>query len=152
MEVTVNQRIEEFFERYEARLSGALAETPEVNVEATAAAFTACFIEANPNGVLCGQNDDMFRAQIPKGFEFYRNIGTQSMKILSLDVTPLDHFHSMAKVHWEARYLKKGGSRDVIDFDVIYFLQTLGEDPKIFAYITGDEQKILRERGLIPTG
>src|SRR5262245_6783828 len=118
MEVTINQRIEEFFARYEARLSGALAQTPEVNVEATASAFTVCFIEANPNGVLCGQNDDQFRAQIPKGFEFYRTIGTKSMKIVSLDITPLDAFHSMAKVHWEARYVKKDGSKDMIDFDV----------------------------------
>jgi len=37
------------------------------------------------------------------------------------------------------------------EFDVIYLVQTLGETPRIFAYITGDEEKALREKGLFPS-
>ncbi len=35
-------------------------------------------------------------------------------------------------------------------FDVIYFLQVSGDKAKIFVYVTGDEEKALKERGLMP--
>jgi len=72
------------------------------------------------------------------------------MSIESLDITPLDTYHAMAKVHWNALYEKKDGGRESIEFDVIYFVQIMEKTPRIFCYITGDEQKVLRERGLIP--
>jgi len=142
--------MEDFFAAYAAGFNKALADAPEIDVEATAGAFAGCFIAADPNGVACGKNDEQFRTQIPAGFAFYRSIGTKSMRIASLEVTPLDDYHLMAKVHWEAVYLKPDGGEERIDFDNIYFVQTIGEKPRIFGYITGDEQKLLRERGLIP--
>jgi hypothetical protein len=36
----------------------------------------------------------------------------------------------------------------VIDFDTFYFVQRI-KNLKIFAYITGDEQKVLKEHGLV---
>lgn len=142
--------VEDFFAAYAAGFNRALADTPEIDVEATAGAFADCFIAADPNGVACGKNDEQFRAQIPAGFAFYRSIGTKSMKVASLEVTPLDDYHLMVNVHWVSVYLKLDGGEERIDFDNIYFVQTIGEKPRIFGYITGDEQKLLRERGLIP--
>jgi hypothetical protein len=49
-----------------------------------------------------------------------------------------------------AFYDKRDGSEELIELDVIYFFQIIGEKPKIFAYITGDEQGALREKDLIP--
>ena len=143
-------KLKDFFARYEERLNAALAEKPVVDVEATAAAFADCFIEASPLGVSCGKNDDELRAVIPKGYEFYRSIGTKSMNVLSLEATQLDEYHWMAKIHWEALYVKKDGSDLKLEFDVIYFLQALGGALKIFAFIAGDEQKLYREHGLVP--
>lgn len=143
-----NQRLEDFFREYEARFNRAMAGS--IETEATANAFASCFIGANPFGVNCGKNDDQFRTVIPKGYEFYRNIGTKSMKIVLLKITQLDDYHSMVKVNWQAIYSKKGGSEESIDFYVIYFVQAIKDQLKIFAYITGDEQGVLRERGLIP--
>lgn len=144
------RKLEDFFAAYAARTNAALADPPEVNAEATANAFAGCFIEASPNGIHCGTNNDEFRAAIPKGYEFYRSIGTKSMEIGSLTLTPLDDFHTQAKVHWVAKYQKQDGSQDEIEFDVIYFVQLLGDEPKIFAYITGDEQQVYKDKGLIP--
>jgi hypothetical protein len=144
-----DQTLESFFTEYEARTNRALRTSPSVDVEATAAAFTDYFLGANPLGVYCAKNDEEYRQQILKGFEFYRNIRTKSMAIKSLTMTPLDDYHSMVKVHWEAFYRKPDGLEDLIDFDVIYLVQMIDETPKIFAYITGDEQKVLREHGLI---
>lgn len=147
---SLDARLTRFFGNYEARTNRALADPPEVDVEATAGAFAECFIEANPNGVVCGKNDEHFRESIPKGLEFYRSIGTKSMKIVSLTPTALDGGHALAKVHWRAEYEKKDdGEERGIDFDVLYLLRTAGKEPKIFGYITGDEQKAYEEMGLV---
>lgn len=119
------------------------------DAKATTEAFSDSFIAANPCGVICGKNDEQFRLHILQGLEFYRGIGTNSMTISGLTVTALDEFHVQARVSWQSDYIKKDGNGVRIDFDVIYMLQTIGERPKIFAYITGDEQGALRERGLI---
>lgn len=142
--------VKDFFAAYAANFNRALNDVPEIDVKATAGAFADCFIAADPNGVSCGKNDEKFRARIPAGFAFYRSIGTKTTKVASLAVTPLDDYHLMAKVHRVSVYRKKGGSEERIDFVNIYFVRTIGEKPRIFGYITGDEQKLLRERGLIP--
>ena len=145
-----NRQLERFFAEYEARFNRALAENPEEDIEATAAAFAEYFIAANQNGVNCGQNNEQLRTMLAQGNAFYRSIGTKSMKIAGLEITSLDDFHAMAKVHWDSRYVKKDGQRLQIEFDVIYLIQMRGGVPKIFGYITGDESEVLKEHGLIP--
>jgi hypothetical protein len=147
----MSKKLEEFFAAYAARTNHALADPPKIDVEASASAFASSFVGANPKGVHCGKNDEELRAFIPKGYEFYRSIGTKRMEIASLTLTKLDDFHTQAKVHWVATYQKKDGSKDEIEFDVIYFVQELGDGPKIFAYITGDEEQVYKDRGLIPS-
>ena len=148
-DVERQKRINDFFSEYAAGFNNALADAPKADVEATAGAFADCFVEASPSGVSCGKNDEQFRAQIPQGYAFYRSIGTRSMRIAALSATPLDGCHSMVNVGWEGLYERKDGSEELIAFDVIYLVQEIDNQPKIFAYITGDEQKVLRERGLI---
>jgi hypothetical protein len=143
-------QLDKFFADYEARMNRALADVPQIDVEAAADAFMDCFLEANPAGVTCGQNNEEFRERIPKGMAFYRTIGTKSMTITSTEVTPLDAYHTMVRVHWKASYQKKDGSEDSLLFDVVYFVQTLNNTPKIFAYITGDEQQMYKDHGLVP--
>ena len=145
----MTDKIREFFAQYETRVNNALGEKPVIDAVATAEAFSDCFIAANPRGVNCGKNDEQFQSQILQGFEFYRSIGTKSMKISGLTMTVLDEFHVQARVFWRAFYIKRDGTTERIDFDVIYLLQTTGDRPKIFAYITGDEEGALRESGLI---
>jgi hypothetical protein len=144
----VNKKLEDFFGEYETLFNRALA--GEIDIEVTANAFADCFIGANPSGVLCAKNDDQFRLVIPQMYEFYKSIGTKSMKIDSLKISSLDEYHSMVNVHWNSSYNRKDGSEVFIEFDVIYFVQIIDEKLKIFAYITGDEQGVLREKGLIP--
>ena len=56
------------------------------------------------------------------------------------------NFIGQTKVRWQSNYEKRDGKGEKIDFDVIYLLQIIGERPKIFAYITGDEERPARER------
>lgn len=140
--------IERFFEAYAARFARALAEPPEVDLEATAGAFADCFVEAGPRGVSCGRNDGTFRAQIPQGYAFYRRIGIRSMAVTTLAPSQLDERHWGARVGWTAVYDSAGRAGEVA-FEVIYLLQMTGLGPKIFAYITGDEEGQLRALGLL---
>lgn len=113
------------------------------------AAFADCFIEASPLGINCGKNDEQFKIGIPQGYTFYKNIGITSMDIIAKEINILDTYHAMIKIHWRSAFIKKNKSAGNIEFDVIYFVQTKGKQNKIFAYITGDEQTVLKENGLI---
>lgn len=140
--------IERFFEAYAAQFARALADPPEIDAGATAAAFADCFVEAGPRGVSCGRNDETFRAQIPQGYAFYRGIGIRSMAVATLAPSPLDARHWGVRVGWAAEY-DHGGRTGTVEFEVLYLLQMTGEGPKIFAYITGDEEGELRRLGLL---
>lgn len=143
----MEKNIYDFFAAYEKRFNEALK--GETDVEGMAAAFASLFVEASPAGIHGGFNDQEFRNKIPKGIDFYRQIGTYSMQILSQDVTPLDALHYMVKIHWKATYKNKDNTDLTIEFDVIYFLQYKDNGLKIFAYITGDEDTVMRQHGLI---
>ncbi|MBT1687485.1 hypothetical protein [Dawidia soli] len=146
MKEDIKQKTEAFFGEYEDRFNRGLSGKPDV--EGTAAAFADSFIESSPAGVHAGKNGDEFRKAIPQGIEFYKSIGTRSMNVKKLDVTLIDDFHVMARVHWDSRYRQEG--RDVaIEFDVVYFLRDFDGGLKIFAYVTGDEQKVLEQYGLV---
>lgn len=144
----IDQTIDVFFEAYALRFNKSLS-GKEADIEGTVNAFADSFVEASPAGINSAKNDENFKEAIPKAYDFYKSIGTKSVSIVSKEITPLNEFHSMVKVHWKGTYIKKDGEQEVIPFDVIYILQHKEEVPKIFAYITEDEQKILRKRGLI---
>jgi hypothetical protein len=46
-------------------------------------------------------------------------------------------------------FVTKDKREGAIDFEVIYLLQLRDERIKIFAYITGDEQKAFKDAGLL---
>lgn len=143
------KKIKEFFAAYAQRFNDSLGSDPVIDVDGVRESFAHYFVESSPVGVQGGKNGLLFKKMIPRGFKQYRRIGTKSMQVASLDLTALDEFHWMAKVHWDSRYEKKDGTPEAIEFDVIYLLTTQSGSPKIFAYITGDEQKALAEKGLV---
>ena len=142
------EELEIFFNQYAERFNKALNNENE-DVNETAKAFADCFIEASPLGVTCGKNDEQFRTRIPQGYAFYKNIGVISMNILSKEISVFDDYHSMTKVYWETRFARKDETQGSIEFEVIYFTWSKDNVHKIFTYITGDEQKALKENGLI---
>jgi hypothetical protein len=141
------QQIDHFFNHYCEIFNCAIKEEIP-GVEQTAELFSTCFISANPQGVNCGQNNEIFRDVMLNGYAFYRNIGITSMEIISKDIMILDDFHTMAKVAWKSIFKKEGKTKS-IEFRNIYFTQTKDSQHKVFAYITGDEQRSLREAGLV---
>ncbi len=138
--------IKQFFDEYADRFNRSLAGEP-VETRAVADSFADHFVEASPAGVNGGKNGRMFRWTIPGGFAHYRKIGTTQMNVENVEVETIDPMHALAKVKWDSRY-EKDGKRDRIEFDVTYLLHFENAKPKIFAYITGDEERVLKDHGL----
>jgi hypothetical protein len=142
--------IRHFFEVYQGRMNAALQKPPAIDVPGAAAAFANYFVGSNPKKVFGAKNGWLFRLMIPRGYAFYRRLGTQRMEMRDLSVTSLDDFHVLARTHWWSSYRRKSGEPVEIEFDNVYLLHIApGKEPKIFAYITGDEQQVLKDHGLM---
>lgn len=54
----------------------------------------------------------------------------------------------MVKVHWGATFEKTGNK--LVEFDVTYFIQKTGTEPKIIMFIVHqDEERAMKELGLL---
>lgn len=142
------QQIDGFFNQYRDIFNNAIR-ADDNDMEQTAELYSDCFIGANPLGVQCGKNDKELRDFLLKGYNFYKEIGITSMDIVSKEITILDEFHTMTKVRWKSNFIKTDNSKRSIEFENIYFTQTKENQHKVFAWITGDEQTVLKEHGLI---
>lgn len=141
------KQVEEFFNEYELHFNEGLANDPNAN-EKIATSFASCFVESSPAGVICGKNDAQFTEKTGQGLSFYKNIGTQGMNIISKDITLLDDYHALAKIYWRYTY-QKDNTPGTIDFNTFYLVNIFDGEVKIFAYMTGDELKVLKEKGLL---
>ncbi len=118
-----------------------------LEVEKQVPLFAEHFISAGPRGSIA-QGRDEFAKMASKAAEFYRSVGQTSAKILSMDETPISDEYSMVKVHWGATFEKTGNK--LIEFDVTYFIQKTGSEPKIIMFIAHqDEEKAMKELGLL---
>lgn len=143
------QIVRQFFDAYAARTNAALARPPRLDVAGIRNAFAGYFVAASPAGVRGGRNGLLFRLMLRLGFRAYRRMGTRSIDLAGLDVTPIDDMHVMARADWVARYDGSRGDGQDIAFTNHYFLQVRDGQAKVFAYVTPDEQAALREHGLI---
>lgn len=135
------------FERYERVFNAGLH--GEVDMDEVAALYAPAFIAATPAGVMTGKNDDQLKQVMVQGYARYRAIGTREMRIRDLRLSPMDEHHCVAHVAWRATYLRRDQAEVAIDFDVHYLVQQLGAEPKVFGWVSGDEQALLQEHGII---
>jgi hypothetical protein len=131
--------IKKLFSEYEKAFSS-------LEVEKQVPFFAEHFISAGPRGSIAHGRDE-FAKMARKAAEFYRSVGQTSAKILSMEETAISNEYSMVKVHWGVTF-KKTGSK-LIEFDVTYFIQKTGNEPKIIMFIAHqDEEKAMKELGL----
>lgn len=146
----MKRKVTQFFRKYAQRFERSLKDPSDVDTDGVVDSFADYFVEASPAGVHGGKNGLKFKFMLGRGFAYYRKIGTTAMKIGKLEVTPLDGLHAMASVTWDSRYLRrKDGAKVRIVFTNRYFVHMESGSPKIFAYITGDEQALLKKHGLV---
>jgi hypothetical protein len=139
--------VRKFFERYESVFNRSLG--GDTNMDEVAALYASEFIAASPAGVMTGKNDEHLQQVMAQGYARYRTIGTKEMRIRDVRLSPMDEHHCVAHVAWTATYARKDQPDIAIDFDVHYFVQKLGGAPKVFGWVSGDEQALLRKHGII---
>ena len=142
METSVRKLLERYERVFNASLHG------DADMDEVAALYASEFIAASPAGVMTGKNDEQLRKVMVQGYARYRAIGTKEMRIQGLRISPIDEHHCVAHVAWRASYVRKDQAEVVIDFDVHYLVQQLDAEPKVFGWISGDEQALLREHGI----
>jgi hypothetical protein len=144
------EEIERFFAAYAKRSNDALRSPPIEDVDGVVTVFAPYFVEASPKGVMGGPNGDEFRKMVPQGFAKYREVGGKAMRVTRVKTTELDDINALARVDWEFDYVRKSDGRSgVVAFQNIYLLNFADGSPKVFAYITPDEEQAMKDHGLI---
>jgi hypothetical protein len=139
--------VRKLFERYERSFNQSLG--GDTDMREVASLYASRFIAATPAGVMTGKNDDHLKQVMAQGYARYRAIGTKEMRIRNLRLSPMDEQHCVAHVAWTATYARKEQPDVTIDFDVHYFVRTVDGKSKVFGWVSGDEQAVLREHGII---
>ncbi len=139
--------VRKFFERYESCFNQALG--GDTDMGEVAKLYASEFIAASPAGVMAGKNDDQLRQFMAQGYARYRAIGTKGMRIRNVYLSSIDDKHCVAHVAWTATYARKDQPDVAIDFDVHYFVQKLDGEPRVFGWVSGDEQALLRKHGIL---
>ena len=139
--------IKKLFERYERLVTQSLAGS--IDMDEVASLYASEFLAASPSGVFTGKNDEQLKTVMAHGYAHYRAIGTKEMRIRTLRTSLIDEHHCVAHVAWTATYARKDVPEVTIDFEVHYLVQNLDGEPKIFGWVSGDEQALLRKHGIV---
>ena len=139
--------VRKLFERYERFFKRSLG--GDIDMDEAASLYASDFIAASPAGVMTGKNDDQFKQAMTQGYAHYRAIGTKEMRIRNIAIAPIDEHHCVAHVAWTATYARQDQADTAIDFDVHYLVQKLDGEPKVFGWVSGDEQALLKKHGIV---
>ncbi|HYN44908.1 MAG TPA: hypothetical protein VER35_02820 [Candidatus Limnocylindrales bacterium] len=109
-----------------------------LEVEKQVPLFADHFISAGPHGSIALGRDE-FAKMASKAAELYKSVGQTSARILSMDEATISNEYSMVKVHWGVTFEKTG--KKLIEFDVTYFIQETGSEPKIIMFIAHQDEE-----------
>lgn len=136
----MNDDVKNLFNEYE-KLFDAL------DVAGQARFFADSFISAGPHGAIA-QSKDEFLKMAEQAAAFYKSVGQTSAKILSIEETPISNEYSLVRAHWAVTF--QNTEMKLMEFDVSYIVQRMGEEPQIILFITHqDEQQAMKELGLL---
>ncbi len=138
--------VRKFFDRYERVFNQSLG--GRTDMDEVAALYASEFVAASPAGVMTGKNDEQLKQMMAQGYARYRAMGTKGMRIRDVRFSPIDDHHGVAHVAWTATYARRDQPDVAIDFDVHYLVQNLDGELKVFGWVSGDEQALLREHGV----
>lgn len=140
--------IEEFFTRYQNLFNRAVS--GEDNLGDIKHLYADEFIAATPHGAHTGKIDAEFEAVMAKGYERYRSIGTKGMKVQGIDIHDIDDAHCLARVRWDSVYQQPDNDEEIhIPFEVSYLLERQNEKLKVFGWVSGDEEELLKVNGVL---
>ena len=137
-----DNRIRKFFEGVEQASN-------TLDLDLIDAQFADQFIFADPNGTWVVEKQK-FLAFLPQRQEFFKSLGHQSTKVLSLDETQLDDQYTMVKAHFLMQFQKTPGQTTEANVDSTYILFMKGDLPKIVMHIEHEDlREAMQARGLL---
>lgn len=139
--------VKRLFASYESFFNRSLQGEPDMGEAGEL--YAPEFVAASPMGVVTGRNDQEFRDNLIRGYDHYRAIGTRRMQVRDVCISPIDDLHCVAHVGWTATYMCGDGADVDIDFEVHYLVQVLGGTAKVFGWVAGDENALLKQHGII---
>ena len=145
--IMTKDMLEKFFQRYGHFFMKSLG--GEIDGDEMAELYAPEFIAASPIGVRVGKNNAEFREALSGGYAQYRKLGTKGMRVRGVEMLPMDALHCVAKVAWTASYEVASKQQVDIDFDVYYLMQERNGKLRIFGWISGNEQELLKEYGVV---
>jgi len=128
-----DNKIKAFFEQVEQASN-------TLDLDLIDAQFADQFIFADPNGTRVVEKQK-FLAFLPQRREFFKSLGHQSTKVLSLDETQLDDQYTMVKAHFLMQFKKASGQIVDAKVDSTYFLFMKGDSPKIVMHMEHEDLK-----------
>lgn len=143
----MEKEVQDLFERYEGFFNRSLAD--DFDKQEVAKLYASEFIAASPAGVMTGKNDEQLVEAMVQGYDHYRSIGTKGMRMRGLRLSPIDDIHCVAHIAWTATYARDDLLETTIEFEVHYLVQILDGRAKIFGWISGDEQALLKQHGIV---
>ena len=107
------------------------------------------FIFADPNGTRVVEKQK-FLAALPKRQEFFKSLGHQSTKVLSLEETLIDDQYTMVRAYFLMQFQKTPDQIVGANVDSTYILFMKGDRPKIVMHIEHEDlREAMQARGLL---
>ncbi|RYE09447.1 MAG: hypothetical protein EOP22_09230 [Hyphomicrobiales bacterium] len=146
MEISAED-VEAFMQGYaEAMDSGVKSGKPDGKL--IACHFAADLIAASPAGIQAASSKGL-AAVVEQGIASYRAMGGAAFVAEAIAIEELAPTSFMASVGWRFDYKRpKDGKEGSVSFTNRYFVNSADGSPKIFAWITPDEQAALKQHGL----
>jgi hypothetical protein len=143
-----NQTTEQLMRRY-GELMNAGVQDGKTDGEQLAAMFAENCVASSPAGIAAVTAGANYAKMIEDGIANYRRIGGTAFIIEHVKVQPVNEQHDLARVEWRFNYMRPAdGKFGTIRFENVYFITRVDPTPKIFAWVTPDEQAALKEHGL----
>ena len=79
----------------------------------------------------------------------YRSLSTKSIKVERIENHEIDDCHLIARVRWHSMCQKPGTDGTYIPSEVKYLLEKRDGDLKVFGWIKGDEEAVLKFHGIL---
>lgn len=137
-----DNRIKKFFESVEQA-----SNTLDLNL--IDSQFADQFIFADPKGTRVVEKE-RFLPFLPKRREFFKSLGHQSTKVLSLEETKIDEQYTMVKAHFLMQFEKAAGPLQEAQIDSTYILFMGADTPRIVMHIEHEDlQQAMKDRGLL---
>ncbi len=134
--------VKEFFDRFERA-------SEKLDLDVIASEYADSFMFAGPNGARVIQRQQLLAA-LPQRQQFFKSVGHQWTRIVSLDETRMDDHYVMVRAEFLMRFQKPSAQPIDAKLDSTFILNGQGDTLVIVFHLEHEDlQQALQVRGLL---